>query len=361
MRKNFLPVSMLISFILCANIASAKIWRLNNNGNNPIPAIGADFTGTLQAVHDNASVLSGDTIHLEQSPTTYGNCIFTKRLVLIGPGYYLNTNPQTQVNTDYGATVGTLTFYNAGSAGSKVYGLQVSTTYLGVDNVLLSRCYVTSFIYLGNTTTGNIDGIAIRQCIMNYNAGTNGVAIRNNTGTGLLTNVEITNNIINPTSFAFPISLNNKVSGILKNNILYSYYGSSVENFYVLNNISYSSAGSGNGFTNCVIEYNIGSNNAMFVSPGGTGNTIGTGNQTKSLAQIAFTTSNPNDAYWQLAVSSECIGAGKSGVDCGVFSGDYVYKLSGLPPVPNIYSLTIAPIPAGASSISVSVSAKGNN
>ena len=139
MKKIILSFVLLIIALSFFNTSYAKIWRLNNNGNNPIPAIGADFTGTLQAAHDNASVVSGDTIHIEQSPTTYGNCTFTKRLVLIGPGYFLSTNPQTQVNTDYAATVGILTFYNANAAGSQVYGLTISTTYLGVNNLLLDR------------------------------------------------------------------------------------------------------------------------------------------------------------------------------------------------------------------------------
>lgn len=92
--KSILPklTLLLISIVLVQN-TQAKIWRLNNNGNNPVPAITADFAGTLRSLHDNVIVLSDDTIHAKQSPAIYGACIFTKRLIVIGPGYFLNLNP----------------------------------------------------------------------------------------------------------------------------------------------------------------------------------------------------------------------------------------------------------------------------
>ena len=131
----------------------------------------------------------------------------------------------------------------------------------------------------------------------------------------MVENVEITNNIFNITgSFSITISLDARYSGLLKNNVLQAFYGTYVQNFYVLNNISNSFGGAqANSFTNCVVEYNVGTNANHYITPSGTGNTFGMGNQTKTLAQIAFTTTNTNDAYWQLAVASECIGAGKSG------------------------------------------------
>ncbi len=362
MKQLFSFFILAIAATLLSMNAHAKIWRLNNNGNNPQPAIIADFTGTLQAAHDNASVVSGDTIHIEQSPVSYGNCTFTKRLILIGPGYFLNTNPETQVNKDYAATVGNLIFYNVNAAGSEVHGLTTGQPLLGVDNLLINRCNITSYIYLGNVNANNINGLKVRQNYLNYNPGASQPMLRMNTGTGLITNVEISNNIFNTANgFGIPIQLDTKVSGILKNNILYGYYGISANNLYILNNIFYSSVGSANTFGNCVLEYNIGTATNLVLTPSGANNTIGTGNQIKTLAQIAFTTTNPNDAYWQLAPTSEAIAAGKDGANCGIFGGDYPYKLSGIPAVPNIYALSIAPISAGASTMSVNVTAKGNN
>ena len=343
--------------------ASAKIWRVNNNGNNPVPAIVSDFPSatTLQQVNDNATVASGDTIHLEQSPTTYGACIFTKKLIVIGAGYFLSQNPNTQVNTSYGTKVGNLTFYDPASASSFVYGCEVGNVYMGVNGLTIARCYMPSGLcYIGNNTTGNIDGMNIRQCF--FAGSTAGLApITNNTGTGTVTNMNINGNILKPTYFG--ISLDARVSGIFKNNVLSNTYYSPInlQNFYVVNNLC-TNNGNGNSFTNCTVEYNSGVTASQFFSGmSGSGTTYGTGNTTQTLAQMAFLAGASTDGYYQLGAASTVAGNGKGGNDLGAFSGDYPYKLSGIAPVPNIYSLTIASIPAGATTISVTVTAKGNN
>jgi hypothetical protein len=344
--------------------ANAKIWRVNNNGNNPVPAIVSDFPSstTLQQVNDNALVSSGDTIHLEQSPTSYGNCIFNKRLIVIGAGYFLNQNPNTQVNNSYGSKTGDLTFYNAASASSFVYGCEVGNVNMGVNNLTIARCYFPSVSCLiGNNSTGNIDGMSLRQCVFGGSIGAVFI-IRNNTGTGLVTNMNVYGNIIVPTFYG--INLDNRVSGIFKNNVVSVFYNPiQVQGFYVVNNLTYSSQGAyPNSFTNCNVEYNAGTQPSHFVTGmAGSGTTYGTGNTTKTLAQIAFLGGSSSDGFYQLGAGTAVAGIGKDGNDLGAFSGDYPYKLSGIAPVPNIYALTIAPITAGAATISVTVSAKGNN
>ena len=344
--------------------ASAKIWRVNNNGNNPVPAIVSDFASatTLQQVNDNVSVLSGDTIHLEQSPTTYGPCAFSKRLIVIGAGYFLSLNPNTQVNTSYGTKVGILTFYDPASAGSFVYGCEVGQVNMGVNNLTVARCYFNAASCLiGNVTTGNIDGMSLRQCILSNSVGLTNI-IRNNTGAGLVTNMNIYGNIISPTYYG--ASLDNRVSGIFKNNVVYVYYTPlQLQNFYVVNNLTISVNGNyPNTFTNCNVEYNAGTQATHFVTGVlGSGSTFGLGNTTQTFAQMAFLGGTSTDGYYQLGTGSTVVGKGNSGNDLGAFSGDYPYKLSGIAPVPNIYALTIAPISAGATTISVTVTAKGNN
>lgn len=361
MKLAIARTGLVLFALVLFNTAQAKIWRLNNNGNAPNPAIVADFTGTLQAVHDNASVVSGDTIHIEQSPTTYGSCIFTKRLVVIGAGYFLNQNPFTQVNIDYGSTVGDLTFYNNNAAGSHVFGLTTGVVYMGVNNLLVARCQLTSLLYIGNTGAADLNGMTLRQCFLNGQTTSGQTMVRSNTGTGLITNMDFSNNIFRFPGFNFALTLNAKVSGLFKNNVVSAYYGVNIQNFYVLNNIGLSAVNSPNTFTNSVLEYNVGTIATMFVTPLGANNIIGLGNQTKTAVQIALLGGTSTDNGNSLAVSSECIGAGKDAADCGAFGGDYPYKLSGIAPVPNIYKVTIAPISAGSSSISVTVSAKGNN
>ena len=68
--------------------AYAKIWRVNNNN-----GVAANFT-TLQAAHDGAA--SGDTLHIEASPNSYGTLNVSKKLTIIGVGYFLDLNPNLQ-------------------------------------------------------------------------------------------------------------------------------------------------------------------------------------------------------------------------------------------------------------------------
>lgn len=361
MRNKLTKLIALLVIVTISNGAYAKIWRLNNNGNNQIPVITADFptSTTLQQAHDNASVASGDTLHVEQSPVSYGNCIFAKRLVIIGSGYFLSNNPNTQVNTSWGATVGNLTFYNNGSASAQVFGLTTGTVFMGVNNLLIARCNIKGIVYIGNTSTTDIDGLTLRQNFFNI---ANQTAIQNNTGTGNITNTTIQNNLIVPSGVTSAISLSPNVSGLMKSNYASSYYGViNVSNFYVVDNICYSASNSVNTFYNCNIEFNAGNIAGHFQAPNGTNNTIGTGNLVKSLAQFGFIGGTSPDAYYQLGPSSEVKTAGKNGVDLGVFAADYPYKLSGIAPVPNIYGLVIDPIGAGAGTIHVTVTAKGNN
>ncbi len=365
MKALFTKISLLaVTAVILSFNASAKIWRVNNNGNNPVPAIVSDFPSstTLQQVNDNTLVVSGDTIHLEQSPTTYGACIFTKKLVVIGSGYFLSQNPNTQVNTSYGSITGDLTFYNAGSAGSFVYGCQVGNVNMGVNNLTIARCYFpTVTCFIGNNSTGNIDGMSLRQCVFSGNPGSQ-YCVRNNTGTGLVTNMNIYGNIITPLYYG--ITLDAKISGIFKNNVVAVYYTAlNIQGFYVVNNLTYSSQGNyPNSFTNCNVEFNAGTQATHFVTGvGGTGTTYGTGNTTQSIANIAFLGGTSTDGAYQLASTSTVKIIGKDGNDLGAFAGDFPYKLSGIAPVPNIYGLTIAPITAGATTINVTVTAKGNN
>lgn len=360
--KNLI-VRGFVLLIACASATAsqAKIWRLNNNGNNPNPAIQADFTGTLQQAHDNAGVVSGDTIHVEQSPTPYGACVFTKRLVVIGPGYFLDKNPQTQVNVSYEAVVGQLTMANAACAGTQIWGLYINAaTYMQTNNLLLGRCYQAGHLYVGSGNATNITGLVIRQNYMTPSTGSTG-AIQQLGGTGLCSNMEITNNIITLSTgpVTYGAVLDGRFSGIFKNNVTYSYIAFSIANFYIVNNMSYVVGTS--TLNNCVVEYNMGTAASAYTAVNGSNNTYGPGNQVKTFAQMLFTGGASVDNYWQLQAGSPAKTAGKDGVDLGVFSGDYPYKLSGIAPVPNIYALTIAPISAGASSISVTVSAKGNN
>src|SRR6266404_6786736 len=107
----------------------AKIWRVNNN-----TGINADFT-TIQAAHDGAA--SGDTLYIEGSPNGYGSLTSSKSLTIIGPGYFLSLNPNTQA-LSYTAQVSGIV-YNAGSEGSTVAGFDISYLQVYCSNIVIRR------------------------------------------------------------------------------------------------------------------------------------------------------------------------------------------------------------------------------
>jgi len=360
--KTGIYITVLCAFLLTGTNAFAKIWRVNNNGAGTLPLIAADFT-TLQAAHDGAAV--GDTLHIEQSPTSYGNCTFTKRLVVIGVGYYLTANPKTQVNKDFTSVVGALTLVNGASAGTVITGLTQSAGVawiIGANNISILRNRFTYAagprIYLGTGNATPCDGITIQQ--NSIEGSTSTYAVQTTPGTsGLISNMNVTGNII---AGAYGFSLGANASGIFKNNqVSVSYNPINLVNFYVVNNMSYSSTSTGNTFDNCNIEFNMGTVAGHFISPAGSGNIIGTGNVTVAIGGWNLLGGPSPDGQYQLQASSPAKGAGKSGDDMGAYGGSIPYKLSGMPSVPNIYSMTVDPIPAGATSIGVTIATKSNN
>ena len=101
----------LTALLLVTSSVSAKIWRVNNR-----VGIVADFT-TAQAAHDGAN--AGDTVFFEPSPTNYGDITLTKKLILIGTGYFLDQNLETQWKNNWPATIGHVTFSSNSSSSAQ--------------------------------------------------------------------------------------------------------------------------------------------------------------------------------------------------------------------------------------------------
>lgn len=347
--------------------ATATIWRLNNsNGGAITPNIAASFPvgTTLQQAHDNTSVLAGDTIHVEQSNTSYGSLTMTKRLTIIGVGYFLSMNGKTQVNTSVGSPVGDITMTASTCAGSTITGLTISgSVTMGTNRLSLIRNYISpgqyyAGVYVGNQTNSSaLDSTVIAGNYIDasnyYRYGIQTIPYLNTSSS--LTNCIIMNNFIS--GYYYTILLASQISGMIKNNVLSS-ATMNVYNMYVVNNIS-TYAGQ-NTFNNCLIEYNLGYNANGFQTPAGSGNTFTTGtNLVNTVPGFVGGTTSTDSAY-TLISTSPAKGTGKSGDDMGMFGGTLPYKLSGIPTVPNVYSLSIGTVAAGATSISVTVSTKSN-
>jgi hypothetical protein len=343
--KKFLLLSVAVT--LTCSISFAKIWRVNNNS-----GVTADFT-TLQAAHDGAS--SGDTIYLESSPNGYGGLNCTKKLAIIGTGYFLDQNTDLQAFT-LPSHVGGITF-SAGSQGSSVEGLSFdnNSVYINVNDIVVRRNYFASAN--GTTPDYYVGGVAI------YNGASNILITQNyalqinsnSSSTGVL----ISNNVISfnayygETTTQPSINLHANTVAIIKNNIfrrgVISAYNSNISNNIM---IAGSLAGSGN-----LISNNIG-NSTQF------GNT--NGNKQNVDAGTIFESTGSFDGAYKLKSGSPAIGAGygsttASPVDCGIFGGTTPYKLSGLPAIPSIYFFSNQPVGSNSDPIDVQVKVRSNN
>ncbi len=329
MKKLIILVLCLMA--LTALNSSAKIWRVNNAG------LPADFT-TVQAAHDAVNVLAGDTLHIEPSVVSYGALVSTKKLIIIGPGYFLNENAGQQANPAT-ATISSFTL-NAGSDGSVISGLTItSTCYIRTGNITISRNNIAAYIYLSRDysysnvlISGNYGAFEI------HNDGVHSETI--------ITNVLIVNN------YFHRVLLNNQYSGVAANNVFTSTNAGS--SFIVKNNI----------FT---INFNELAFNGSFntisnnLSATTNGLPTGNGNQNGVSMTTVFVgaTGNSTDGQWQLKEGSPAIGAGLSGEDCGIFGGNTPYHLSGLPATPSIYLLS-APAASNGPTLPVTISVKTN-
>jgi hypothetical protein len=172
MKKLFL----LTTIALIATTLQAKVWRVNNT-----PGIIADFNEVATCIA-NASVVNDDTIHVESSLTIYQPFWLTKKLVIIGTGYFLsgaNSNTGLQANTNAG-TINYVYIDTLGS-GSKIIGINFSDGIYsnyngtgqgsgqGADNITITRCRIPSAITLGYGSPlagADYTGWVINKCII---------------------------------------------------------------------------------------------------------------------------------------------------------------------------------------------------
>jgi hypothetical protein len=325
----------------------AKIWRVNNN-----PGVSANFT-SLQAAHDGAA--SGDTLYLESSPYTYGYLTSSKKLAVIGTGYFLDQNLNLQASALQARVDGMS--LNAGSAGSSVEGLSFNgnALYIYSNDVVVRRNHFSSF-------NGAIPdwGVGI---IYIYNGASNifitqnfAVIISNNAASsGIL----ISNNYISSYAYAGDnttggcLQLNANTVAIIKNNI-FRRGAVTVYNSNISNNIMHNGTLGGTG--------NLVSNNIGNATQFGTAD----GNQQNVDMTTVFVGTGSNDGYYKLKVGSPAIGAGygstaQNPVDAGMFGGSTSYVLSGLPAIPSIYFFANQPVGSNSDPIDVQIKVKSNN
>lgn len=323
-------------FICSIGTAHAKVWRVNNNA-----AVSANFT-TLTAAVANAAVLNGDTLYVEGSATNYDGVTLTKRLVIIGTGYLLSgtgSNTGLQFNPNP-SVLGNVTLDSLAS-GSTFEGLSISA-YMNsnVDNITFARCSLNlqQFNFIPNSFA--ISNLVVKQC-KGY-IGLNSYKLENP-------------QVINSIFVSSQAQLGNVINGLFRNNTLIA-GGATLNNCYVSNNVfSFVSL----TFSNCLVKYNV-SNQNNLPDP------VLNNNKVNQNAALFFVGGASADAQYQLVATSPALTAGEpiNGVtpDAGAFGTADPYRLSGIPPIPTIYSLTVpASVPATATSMTITFSTRSNN
>jgi hypothetical protein len=334
----------LILFAIASLSSNAKVWRINST-----PGTSPDFI-SCQAALSSASVVNGDTLHIEGSATAYSGFILDKRLVIIGTGYFISG---TDANTGLQASPysshfdGGVIAFDSSSSGSVLMGLE--NIYMGVgpnlgsatDNITVTRCYLTNLTsYYAITPNTMMEGWKINKCWVN-NFGLSSLVIRN---------WEFTNNLI----ATMDVANNGNLNNLVRNNVIRG--GINLFSAYFSNNII---TGTTFATVNVTIKNNISTGTNL---PAGNGNINGS----TDAALFQGLAGNTNDGQWRLKPGSPAIGAGETiaGItpDCGAFGTADPYRLSGIPAIPTIYSLTVpASVPSNANTMPITISTKSNN
>lgn len=343
--------------------ADATIWRVNNTSNyNGTSLYGENLGGTInypiykeinQAVGASA-VKNDDTLYIEGTPTIYATATITKRLIIIGNGYFLTENIKTSTNA-FSSKIGAISF-NTGSAGSQLIGVTVGASSssadanINVNDIALKRCYITNRIGLAS----NLTNVYILQNF--FEAGTvNLFSYNNSSATVLPSNLIFNNNIVlkpialRTTSSQFGIKqCNNNIFDGPANGLAIDIATSEFRN-----NILKTSGATVNinSNTNQNVSYATGTNANQFA---GTPNVV-----VANMNNVFQTDATSTDGKYQLQAAWATANPGTNG-QRGVFGGAETqrYTLSGLANIPTVYEFTTTGVVVPGSGLPVTIKAR---
>ena len=320
-KTSITGVFMFLSFISISILNAQDIVVAKETILNP------DYS-EIQAAVDSAA--DGDVIYVY--PGTYnGFTIKHKGLVLIGPGYFLAENPQTQANP-FQATIAGEILIDSNATGTSIQGFQCNNNILirNTDGVSIKRNRINAI------DIENSNSITIAQ---NFITGTRSWASKMFSSlhiNGSCVNIKISNNWIecgntcwNASNYgcygmnSFIHSEPNTYS-ILRNNTVHgNFYG---HNLYMENNIHRN--GSNVGCANCVFAHNISYDVQAFGL---------TNSNTVLPMDTIFIGSGSTDGKWMIKPGSPAHGRASDGGEPGMFGGPAPYVLSGMPGIPSIF------------------------
>lgn len=316
-----------LATVLLITTLQAKIVYLNNELAEPNISENL-YTNWADAY---AAASAGDTIYVYGSAFDYGEIGISKPLTIIGPGYFLTENLNTQTRKKV-ARFGEIALAE-GSSNTTISGVVINIANRKglilsepINSIKINNCYIDQIRI--DTKNGTVfNNIQIKKCFISSQ-----ITICSNYCNGIVTNYVIANNIINGT-----VSIADGSSGIIANNLITTNVlniGTS-SSFEVANNIFLNTNTS--NFTiqplpDASIHHNISLTGAF-----------GNANDNFTAPQSTLFVSGDNtstDGKYMLSENSPAKGKGSNGTDIGPFGGPDPYRLSGLPNLPNIYELS---------------------
>jgi hypothetical protein len=331
--KFTLMCACVATLLSISSFCHATVWRINNTAGAT-----ANFTQLNDAMA-SPLVLPGDTIYLEGSSTNYASATLTKKLVIIGPGYLLsgtNGNPGLQANTNT-ATI-QINIDSTGS-GSKIMGITVNASIDSpVDDFTFERCDLSIIQWRTYVTGQMIQNLRVNKCLL---------------GTFRFTTYQLENTEITNCIFQSGITFNTGRNSLIRN-CSFQNITINITNTYFSNNII-----SGVNFTHtsCTLKNNLSTGNNL---------PAGSGNLNNVPSSSLFVGTGSTDGRHMLPATSPARNAGETinGITphCGPFGTDDPYRLSGIPPIPAIYELTVpVSVPNTSSSMNIIISTRSNN
>lgn len=329
MKKTLYLLTLTVLFSMAIGSASATVFRVNN-------ALTENITSGLfkeiQTAHDHFSVRNGDTLMVEGSPIVYDNFICTKRLVIIGPGYFLGENSGVNGVVTSARTNNSYCYFNKGSEGSYLIGIECNYLYIQTSSIYVIRC--KGQIQFSNSSSTPTANCKIANC---YCTGINGYF-------GYNSNVSVTNCIVLEDNSDLNY-LNYENNILVGKNRTWQISAGTFRNNVLIDRDVKVDIKSPN------IQNNLAPNQQF-----GTAN----GNRAYEPADL-FVGGTSSDGKYRIKANSPYIAAGYVGTQPGIFGGSEPYTLSGVPPVPIIYELNVPGTGSAATGLNINVKIRGAN
>ena len=153
MKKTIL---MGIAALLICGTVNATSWRVCSK-----PEAGANFTSVAAAVASNL-VFAGDTLYLEPGHYEENTVNITKKLVIIGPGYFFEENGINAANP------GEAVFgrgFNM-SKGVTVIGCKSNYNINLSDSTTLDRCALYKGDWGYAISGADVDNVMVKNCFI---------------------------------------------------------------------------------------------------------------------------------------------------------------------------------------------------